>query len=283
MSPNISADDYLPSEQTISDALGFFPEEKELIELWDWLTAWKVWDPVDLHDVPKNAGRILTFNEIVEKRVKWFRKILQNGDGTWTPINLSGLTRENLQDRIEELAPVILRGLHTIAPIWTYICNSRSYLAVDENGDAHFMDMPERNFREPDCFDFSVLHWGQDTDWGARLKDGRLIGELVGTVKKDVLADLNKSGGGNKGLLNLRNHPLVDAMFPNKELKSEYIRIAYVLGILHPIDMWSQSIWVPHSMPPGHARWNWAGQKSNLFYHQNFKTKGWYNVISERD
>lgn len=101
---------------------------------------------------------------------------------------------------------------------------------------------------------------------------------MVGVVEKRIYQNEETSGGGNRSLKELMNHPVVKALFPDEKLRSEYLISLGIIDMLQPFENGSQSIWVAHGMKPDFMRWHAAGFKADAFYPPNLTTL-YFNLL----
>lgn len=255
----------LPPFNAVSDALDFDPTQEGLFDLWNGISTWKVKKAFRLHEAPVEGGDIVTVLDLVKMRVASLTKVLEN----WG-INLNKESSRTLVQTVQSYSKEILGGLDTEGAVWKVIGNTRTMIVVDDRGHAHVVDASQEDFRDPEFVDYTTL-W-EKTDGGVRLKESEIRWDITGTISGEIFRDISKSGGWNRSLDELIEHPLVKAMIPDKTLRAEYLTALGVMDMLQISDRWSQSIWVPHELPEWFMRWIALGIKANAFYPPNLKT-----------
>lgn len=261
----------LPSLEAASEALKYDPTKTGLIHLGEEMASWRVKRPQELHKAPEEFS-ILSMQELAKLRVEKLKIILEK----WS-IDLESESAGSLMTAVRNNAREIVSHLtRENAPEWTSRWNTRTMTLIDMNGNAQIIDATEEKFRDSHLVDYSTV--SKESDGGAKIRENEDIGEVVGVIEKKVYQNEEITGGGNRSLDELMNHPVVQALFPDEILRAEYLASLGVVDMLQPFESGSQSIWVPHSMQPWFMRWHAAGFKADAFYPPNLTTL-YFNLL----
>lgn len=249
-----------------------YPREDGHYTLWNWwLSSWRVQEPSRFVEAPTEGGIIITAEQLIRDRVEAMHGILER----WW-IDFRKVTHQKVQETVRSHAKVIIEGIATEWHEWHTIGNTSTMIMVDDKGHAHVVNAPQERFRDPNFIDYSAL-WSNTDGW-ALISTKQIEGEVTGVISWEIFRDINKSGGGNKTIDKLMKHPFVVAMIPDEKLRNDYLYSLSILDILQPSDNWTQSLWVPHDLPPWMMRWIALWFKANAFYPPNLKTT-WFDVL----
>ncbi|MBP7806120.1 hypothetical protein KA057_00375 [Candidatus Gracilibacteria bacterium] len=231
------------------------------------LSSWRVQKPHKFTKAPVKGGVIVTAEQLIRDRVEVMDRILKEGG-----IDFQKESSNTVQGTILKYAQDIIQEIATDGHEWHTIGNTSTMIMVDKRGHAHVVNAPQERFRDPNFIDYSAL--GPNTDGGALINTRSIEGEETGVISGKIFRNINKSGGGNKTLDKLMKHPFIVAMIPDERLRNDYLFSLGVLDKLQPSDNGTQSLWIPHDLPPWMMRWIALGVKANAFYPPNLKTTG---------